>query len=105
MTRLLKLKLGALLVASAAVGCGGSYSALCEDEMDCRGGNDADIDACIVRYEHDEERAVIDGCEEEWDDWIVCLEEEAQCNDALNVFAPDITDCVGEAVDLNDCLD
>jgi hypothetical protein len=67
-------------------GCGG-YGALCADAMDCEGGNDADVDACVVTLDYYEERASLDGCEPEWDELYACVNDEASCRD--NNFSAD----------------
>ncbi|HSO00084.1 MAG TPA: hypothetical protein VLS89_17445 [Candidatus Nanopelagicales bacterium] len=102
--RFLGLEVGAiaLLLVATATGCGSGYGALCEDAMDCADGNDADIEACIIDLERREEIAAIYGCEDQWDDYYLCVEEEADCRGDL--FGPGL-DCADEELDLNQCLD
>jgi hypothetical protein len=94
---------GTLLLgaAFAATGCGG-YGSFCTDAMDCARGNDNDIEACELAFEHDEEIASIYGCDQEWDDYYLCLEERSDCND--RVFGPDGNECADEAQDYGDCV-
>jgi hypothetical protein len=74
------LALVALAVCGNMTGCGG-YSALCVDAMDCEGGNDADVDACVVTLDYYEDRSSLEGCEPEWDELYACVNEEARCRD------------------------
>jgi len=73
------LGLAALVLAGTTLGCS-TYGALCSDEMDCRGGNDADYDACVIGYETREEVAGIYGCEDLWDDYLYCADQEFRCD-------------------------
>ncbi|MCC6522756.1 MAG: hypothetical protein IT373_08860 [Polyangiaceae bacterium] len=68
------LALGLLL----PIGCK-TYGDFCEARMDCEVGNDADVDACLVEIETDEERADIYGCSEWFDDYIACREAQSTC--------------------------
>lgn len=85
-----------------AAGCGGGYGAYCEAQMDCRDGNDADIEACIIEMERQEEIAAIYGCDEDWEDLSLCLEEESRCEG--NTYAPRGADCAGEGTDWLQCI-
>lgn len=90
----------AMVVAGlAASGCGG-YGAICADVMDCMGGNDADIEACEIQAEAEEERASLNGCEEQHSDYRACFEDKATCSD--RVFS-DRGYCDREAADLALC--
>lgn len=100
--RFLGQKLCALALLLAA-GCGGGYDAYCEEQMDCRDGNDADIEACIIEMERQEEIAYIYGCEDDWDEVYLCLEERSRCEG--NTYLPRGNDCVGETTDLLQCID
>lgn len=92
----------AMAVAGLVVtGCGG-YGAVCADAMDCVGGNDADIEACEIQAEAQEERAAINGCDQEFSDWAACFEEKATCADRS--FS-DRGYCEREAEDLERCSD
>jgi hypothetical protein len=73
------LGLAALVVACAATGCS-PYGALCVDEIDCEGGNDADIEACEIRYQAAEDVAAVWGCEDRWDDYVFCLDDRYRCS-------------------------
>ena len=69
----------AIAVCGSMAACGG-YGSLCADHMDCAGGNDADVDACVVTYEYYEDRSSLNACEPEWDELLACFEEEARCD-------------------------
>ncbi|MDI1445488.1 hypothetical protein [Polyangium sp. 6x1] len=93
----------AALVVMAATGLGcAPYGALCEDEMLCRDGNDADVDACIVGYETREDVASIYGCEDRWDAYLTCLELELRCDGGNNWTHRG--DCDDERNSYNDCV-
>lgn len=47
--------------------------------MDCVGGNDKDIDACIEATRGEEDTASAYGCSDEFDDAFDCAEENASC--------------------------
>ncbi len=96
------LGLAALFLASTVLGCA-PYAGLCEAEMDCRDGNDADIDACIIGYETREERASIYGCEDRWDDYLFCLEDSFRCDGGNNWTTRD--NCDNERSSYNNCVD
>ena len=71
--------LAALVVACVTAGCA-PYGALCVDQIDCEGGNDADIEACEISYEAGEDIAAVWGCEARWDDYVLCLEDRLECS-------------------------
>jgi hypothetical protein len=81
-------------------GCS-SYGALCEAAGECDNSNDLDIEACVNAFETEAEVASIYGCDEEFDEYVICLEEEGRCRD--DEFEAE--DCGGEAEDYGDCVD
>lgn len=81
-------------------GCS-SYGALCEAAGECDNSNDLDIEACVSAFETEAEVASIYGCDEEFDEYVICLEEEGRCRD--DDFEAE--DCRGEAEDYSDCVD
>jgi hypothetical protein len=69
---------GALMV----VGCGGpDHQALCEEAEKCIGGNDADIQACVIRLDAIADLVASEGCGDEYDEYFACFEEKAECDD------------------------
>ena len=89
------------LIACTVGGCA-PYSSMCADEMDCRDGNDADIDACIIGYESSEELGDLHGCGDFWNRCIDCRYEQAHCENS-DVWTDD-GDCSDEWNDYNDCV-
>lgn len=85
-------------------GCG-SYGGICTDAMDCLGGNDADIEACEIGLEADEDEASAYGCDPEWDDYYACYEDRARCDRNPDRFNVAPGDCDRETEDLFDCID
>lgn len=65
------------LVGALLGGCG--YGDICEAWMGCRGGNDADVEACVAYMESREERSENSRCNEEWDALIECVEGNLEC--------------------------
>jgi len=76
--RLILPLLAALALGTA--GCGPDIQGLCEATEDCRGGNDADIDACVAATQYEVEAADIEGCTEEYELLFVCVLDQAKCN-------------------------
>jgi hypothetical protein len=97
MNRLLALVFAALWCG----GCGNAHGALCEEAASCGGGGDEEIDACIVDLDGKAEVASIYGCEDDWDDFLACMEDSAECqNDELRgcgVENDRYKDCVDRA--------
>jgi hypothetical protein len=69
--------------------------------MDCRGGNDADIEACEISYKAAEDVASLYGCEDRWDNYVLCMEEELRCSDRK--WTED-NDCDNERNAYSDCI-
>jgi hypothetical protein len=80
-----------------------TYSSMCADEMACRDGNDADVDACVIGYEANEELASLHDCSDFWDRYIDCRSLEAHCENS-DVWTDD-GDCSDEWDDYRDCVD
>lgn len=71
-----------LVSALAATGCGGpDFSAICEQQEDCAGGNERDREACVVAFEGAAGLADDLGCTDEFDAFFACTEEFAACRD------------------------
>lgn len=90
----------ALFGALAITGCS-PYGALCADKMDCEGGNDADVDACVIQSEAAEDVAYNYDCGDDWDEYVACLEDRSRCSN--NVFGPG-DDCANEFKRANECV-
>lgn len=87
------------LALLALTGCS-SYGALCEAAAECDNSNDLDIEACENDFATEAEVASIYGCDEEFDELVICFEEEGRCRD--DDFEAE--DCDGEAEDYSDCV-
>lgn len=94
------LGLAALVVSCVTAGCS-PYGALCADEMDCRGGNDADVDACEIAYEANDDVAGVWGCEDRWENYVLCLDDNLRCSDKK--WTHD-NNCDNERDAYNDCV-
>jgi hypothetical protein len=68
--------------------------------MDCRGGNDADIEACEIAYAAQEDVAAVYGCEDRWEDYVICLEDQYRCS---NRDWTHDGDCNNRRDSYNDC--
>jgi hypothetical protein len=99
------VSLSALLVASLSLGavltgCGSSVADFCEAQCECEGCSDNDLDECIDEGEDFEHRAEREGCEDRFDEYISCLDSEAECRG--DDF--DADGCEAEEDDLDDCV-
>jgi len=77
------------------------YGAYCEEAMDCMGGNEQDVDACVVELEGREEHAALWDCDEYFDALFECLELEADCDN--DYYTPDDS-CEDEQEDYEACM-
>jgi hypothetical protein len=62
--------------------CASTYSDPCQAEVDCTGGNDADVDACVEASRGSEEIASAYDCSEPFDKYVDCLKEKSTCKDS-----------------------
>ena len=67
----------ALLMALTS--CGVSVEDLCEDMCDCEGCSDAELDECIEEGEAFEEAVDYYGCSSEFEDYMECIDDNAEC--------------------------
>lgn len=95
------LGLAALILASMLVGCS-PYGDLCAREMDCRNGNDADYDVCMLDYERRDDLSSVYGCGDKWDSYLDCMDRNASCNGGK---WNDNNDCNSARSNFNDCID
>ena len=61
--------------------CGNSYGELCAASVQCHGGNDRDVDACIARSSGDEEVAAAYDCSDPYFKLADCIDRTSTCND------------------------
>lgn len=84
----------------APLGCS-KYGAWCEDQENCTGGNDMDIDACIEQTEEYEDEASAYDCGEEYDALWECAEGEAYCDNGHWRYTER---CDSKLLSLNQCM-
>ncbi len=89
-----------LALAAFLPGCdeGPDMQALCAEREGCLGGNDMDLEACVVAFEGARDGAHDIGCGEEYDALIDCLTAASVCSDGKMCTSFD--DCNGSA-----CID
>ena len=69
-----------LAVAAMAVpGCGSSLSDQCQQQIQCEGGNDADVDACIGVADGAEEVAAAYSCDDAYSKVVDCYTSTGHC--------------------------
>jgi hypothetical protein len=91
----------ALGVGLGGAGCGGSIAAICEEMCDCEGCSEDELDECIDEGEDIERLADNEGCEDQFDEFVACTDDEAVCRG--DDFEAD--GCEQELDDLDDCVD
>ena len=86
--------------ASLVTGCGSSYSQICQDTMDCENGNDKDVEACEIQADAEEDIASLEGCDQQWQDLVDCVEQSGRCTD----HHWDTTRCDAESDRYGECI-
>ena len=90
-----------VLPALLAPACSGNPAAgLCRDVCDCEGCSNSEEEACIEAADEALSDAEREGCTEELDAYVDCLEDAFKCDDDNAVFTED---CSDEVEDLSDC--
>ncbi|MBW2522873.1 MAG: hypothetical protein JRI23_01795 [Deltaproteobacteria bacterium] len=84
-----------------AAGACNPYGDYCEAMMDCEGGNDADVEACIEEAEGAEEVASLWDCDEYFDELFTCVEEKSDCES--DYYTPGDS-CQDEEEDYEACM-
>jgi hypothetical protein len=95
-----------LAVAWGAMGCN-SYKDYCEKALDCRNHNDADVEACIISNDAEEDVADLNGCTEQFEAAFACRDEKGRCqevNPGVVVYLSDDV-CQPENDRLYQCTD
>jgi hypothetical protein len=63
-------------------GCGaGQTGDICAARIQCEGGNDRDVDACISRRHGDEQAAAVYDCSEAYFKYLDCVSASSTCSD------------------------
>ncbi|MBI4705816.1 MAG: hypothetical protein HY744_32380 [Deltaproteobacteria bacterium] len=84
----------------AAAGTCSPYGAYCEDGEACVGGNDTDIDACLVEMAAGADEASAYDCTTEYDAWWECLSDKVHCD---NDNWTSGTECSSKSESLGKC--
>jgi hypothetical protein len=92
---------GMLALVVFAPGCGPDIQGLCEKQESCLGGNEADIDACVVAYDGARDNAHDIGCGDEYDLFVDCLIPQYGCVDVGTCSTSD--ECNGSACVNGEC--
>lgn len=80
--------------------CGPSASSICEAGCDCEGCSDNELEDCIDDIEDLERAAENEGCADQYDEYLSCVDDELRC-DGDDV---DIDGCEFEANSLGKCM-
>ncbi|WP_437940681.1 hypothetical protein [Sorangium sp. So ce341] len=96
----LALSFTVALALAMLAGCGASPSSLCEDKCDCTGScSERDEVECIDTLEDAERTSEYEGCEDQFDEAISCIDDEFVC-DGRDV---DISGCARPLENLGEC--
>ncbi len=87
-------------VVLAATGCGASGADLCDLECECEGCSDYEREECIDDFDDAARDAEHEGCEDELDIYLSCLDDTGECRG--DDFE---TDCGKEKDDFKACVD
>ena len=78
------------------------YGDYCKAAMDCEGGNDKDVDACVAQAEAAADDASLWDCDEWYDAAFECTEAEASCENGDYGVHDD--SCQSEQEDYGACM-
>ncbi|WP_437768721.1 hypothetical protein WMF27_12005 [Sorangium sp. So ce281] len=91
-----------VLALAMLPGCGPSISGLCEDRCDCTGDcSPDDEEDCVDNLEDAEREAASQGCEEQFDEALSCVDDEFACRSG----AVDVDGCREQVDNLSGCAD
>lgn len=88
--------LGLLLLTA----CGSSYGDRCAAQIQCSGGNDRDVDACVATLNGAEQVAAAYDCSDAYFKYTDCVDKTSTCDNKHYKNG-----CDGEAVALKTCTD
>jgi hypothetical protein len=94
------LFLGTFVLVFAMGSCKG-FKGYCQDKMDCVNGNDADVDACVVQAESEQDRASLYGCSKWFNALRDCVETESDCDNDVYTYKDY---CQDEERDYGSCM-
>jgi hypothetical protein len=89
------IRLVTCALAGGVAACGGpDHEAICQQQRDCIGGNDKDLEACIATYDFVEDMADEVGCSDEYEAVFECREGELECETQdTGAFCESSADC------------
>ena len=102
----MRLRFAIALLAVGSVGCSYTPADYCNDLCDCSGCSDKERDDCIDDSEDLYDDAVNEGCEDQADDYLSCLGDEAECRgddfdaDGCEREYADALECMGDVQSL-----
>lgn len=73
------LGLSLLMMSVGMVGCGPDLQSACEEQVQCKGGNDKDIEACVAVGEVAEDLLDELECGDEYDAYFDCTQAYMKC--------------------------
>ena len=101
------MRLG-LFVPVFLSGCGTMFSGFneyCEEQADCLDANEEDVKACVADIQNTRRISRIYGCEDDYKDYIECMQEEADCESQGEYdYWTDEGECNDDLEDYLDCL-
>ena len=86
------------LALTALAGCGSKFQTYCQNQADCSGGNDKDVDACVAGIEGQKDVAAAYDCSDAFDKAVACYDSTGHCK--AKVYG---TDCAAEVKALTEC--
>ena len=85
-------------LATFGGGCSPSAEDICDLKCNCEGCSDKQYDDCVADIEDTTAKAKEYGCEDEYGDWLGCIDKEAECRSG-DEFAWDGCDIEEDALD------
>jgi len=93
--------LGLLAVSSGCVNTSRA-PAYCDQLCECEGCSDLELEECVIDIDYAIASATVYECNEEYDAFLACQEENAEC--VAEYWAPPGDECMDEAQDYWDCI-
>lgn len=69
----------ASLLALTMAGCGTPFASICDKIQECSGGNDQDVDACVVQGDVLRDVAAAYDCSKQFSTWADCYDAKGTC--------------------------
>ncbi|MFO0735893.1 MAG: hypothetical protein U0270_08435 [Labilithrix sp.] len=90
------------VMALMLANCSSKYRDDCQAQVDCEGGNDADVDACVDQQKGVEDVADAYECGDQWGEYTDCVEGKGVCENG-NYSVKD-TSCAAKAAAALACI-